>query len=147
VFLDSLLVPGVKPEEFVTLTESQRILAQETKRKDAIEEPDYDLVVLKRRDTMSKVMVRERLVHISRVDMLPFEQDIYNDKGEIVTQATYDKYQTFNGQPFPTLITIKRPMDEYSLKIEVTKLVLNDKFDSDQFELTIPAGVVVTKMQ
>jgi outer membrane lipoprotein-sorting protein len=146
VFLDSLLVPGVKADEFVTLTESERTLAEETKHKDAVEEPDYDLVVLKRRDETSRVMVPERLIHLSRVDMLPFEQDIYNDKGEVVTQATYEKYQTFNGQQFPTVITIKRPMDEYSLKIEVTKLTLNEKFDSDQFELAIPAGVTVTKM-
>jgi outer membrane lipoprotein-sorting protein len=146
VFLDSLLVPGVKPDEFVTLTESERVLAPETRHKDAVEEPDYDITVLKRRDETSKVMIRERLIHISRVDMLPFQQDIYDDKGEVVTQATYEKYQAFNGQQFPTVITIRRPLDEYSLKIEVTKLLLNDTFDSDQFELAIPAGVTVTKM-
>jgi outer membrane lipoprotein-sorting protein len=147
VFLDSLLVPGVKPQEFVTLTESQRVLAPETKHNNAIAEPDYDLVVLKRRDATSNVMVRERLIHISRVDMLPFEQDLYDAAGQVVTQAMYEKYETFNGQKFPTVITIKRPLDEYSLKIEVTKLTLNEKFDTDQFELAIPAGVVVTQMQ
>jgi outer membrane lipoprotein-sorting protein len=47
---------------------------------------------------------------------------------------------------FPTLITIKRPVDLYSLKIEVTKLTVNETFDSDQFELKIPAGVTVQKM-
>jgi hypothetical protein len=147
VFLDSLLVPGVKPQEFVTLTESQRVLAPETKHNNAIAEPDYDLVVLKRRDATSNVMVRERLIHISRVDMLPFEQDLYDAAGQVVTQAMYEKYETFNGQKFPTVITIRRPLDEYSLKIEVTKLTLNEKFDTDQFELAIPAGVVVTQMQ
>jgi outer membrane lipoprotein-sorting protein len=37
-------------------------------------------------------------------------------------------------------------LDEYSLKIEVTKVALNEAFDSDQFVLAIPAGVTVQKM-
>ena len=87
------------------------------------------------------------MVHINRVTMLPFQQDIYNDQGEVVTQATYDNYQTHGGQQFPAEITIRRPLDEYSLKIDVTKLTLNEPFEADQFELTIPPGMTVQKMQ
>jgi len=147
VFLDSLLVPGVTHDEFVTLTESERVLKPETTRKAPIEEPDYDLVVLKRRDATSNVMLRERLVHINRLDMLPFQQDIYDADGQIVTQATYENYRSFGDQQFPTLITIWRPQDQYSLKIQITKLTLNQEFDTDQFELKIPAGVTVKKME
>jgi outer membrane lipoprotein-sorting protein len=64
-----------------------------------------------------------------------------------VTQATYERYQSYEGQQFPSLITIKRPVDEYSLKIDVTKLTLNETFEADQFELKIPAGVTVRKLQ
>jgi len=102
---------------------------------------------LKRRDAVSNVMVRERLVHINRLDMLPFQQDIYDADGQIVTQATYENYRSFGDQQFPTLITIWRPQDLYSLKIQITKLTLNQEFDSDQFELKIPAGVTVKKME
>ncbi len=145
VFLDSLLVPGVQPGEFVNLTESTRVLQEASKHHDAIEEPDYDLTVLKAKS--GNILQRERTIHISRVTMLPFQQDIYDDDGQIVTQALYDKYQQSAGQMFPALITIKRPVDEYSLKIEVTKLTLNETFDADQFELKIPAGVAVKKME
>ena len=31
VFLDSLLVPGVEPKEYVTMTESSRVLQPETR--------------------------------------------------------------------------------------------------------------------
>ena len=79
--------------------------------------------------------------------MLPFQQDIYDDHGQIVTSATYDHYQAFGDQQFPMLITIKRPVDEYSLKIQVTKLSLNETFDEDQFKLDVPAGVNAKKMQ
>jgi outer membrane lipoprotein-sorting protein len=126
VFLDSLLVPAVSKDEFVT------------------EEPDYDLTVLKMRS--GNVMMRERVIHIRRVSMLPFEQDVYDEKGRIVTKALYENYQPHGDLSFPGLITIQRPIDEYSLKIEVTKLTLNEPFDEDQFELKIPAGVTVKSM-
>jgi len=145
VFLDSLLVPGVGPDDFVTLTENTRVMQGESRHHDAIEEPDYDLTVTKRKS--GNILQRTRVIHINRIDMLPFQQDIYDDEGRIVTQATYANYQAYGEQQFPALITIRRPQDEYSLKIEVTKLTLNGTFDNDQFELKIPAGVTPQKME
>jgi outer membrane lipoprotein-sorting protein len=144
VFLDSLLVPGVKPEEYVSLTVSSRIIQEETRRHDAVEEPVYELTISRVRS--GHILRRERVLHISRITMLPYQQDIYDDKGQVVTQATYERYQAFDGQQFPALITIKRPVDEYSLKIEVTKLQLNGTFEPDQFKLDVPPGVTVKKM-
>jgi outer membrane lipoprotein-sorting protein len=145
VFLDSLLVPGVKSDELVALTESTRLLNEDVRHKVAIAEPDYDLNVLKVKS--GDVLQVQRVVRISRVTMLPFEQDIYDDNGQIVTQATYEAYQDYGGQQFPTVITIRRPLDEYSLKIDVTKLTLNETFEADQFELKIPAGATVQKIE
>jgi outer membrane lipoprotein-sorting protein len=145
VFFDSLLVPGVAADDFVTLTENTRVVPSETKRHQEIEEPDYDLTVMTRKS--DNILQRRRVIHINRVDMLPFQQDIYDDAGHLVTEATYANYQKYGDQQFPSLITIKRPLDEYSLKIEITKLTLNGTFDEDQFELKIPAGVTVQKME
>ena len=145
VFFDSLLVPGVAPDEFVAITESQRLLPPATKHSPAIEEPDYDLALLKVQE--GHRMHLSRLIHINRVDLLPVEQDIYDEQGRVVTVATYDKYGEYNGQKFPTLINIKRPLDQYSLKIEITKLTLNETLEDDQFTLEIPAGVPVEKME
>ena len=153
VFLDALLVPGLGTGQYLSLTESTRVLQQESKHKEAIQEPDYDLAVLNAEPANSAGTVAEsnildllRVVHISRVSMLPVQQDTY-ENGRIVTQTTYDKYQTFNGQQFPTLINIRRPIDEYSLKIVVTGLTLNSTFDADQFELKIPPDVAVQHME
>jgi outer membrane lipoprotein-sorting protein len=145
VFLDSLLVPGVEADELVTLTESTRILQREQKHKDAIAEPVYELNVMRAKS--GNVLRVERVVHISRVTGLPFEQDTYDESGAVVTQARYEGYRPFNGQQFPTVITIRRLKDEYSLKINVTKLTLNETFEADQFELKVPDGVVVTKLE
>ncbi len=144
VFLDSLLVPGIAQDELVNLTESVRVVEPAHGRKGAVEEPDYDLEVLKVRS--GNVAHKERVVHFSRVDLMPFEQDIYDAEGRVVTQATYENYQPGEPEPFPRLITIRRPLDEYDLKIEVTKLTFNQTFESDQFELKIPPGVKVQQM-
>ena len=144
VFFDSLLVPGVGPEEYVSRTESQRILPPAAKHKPAIEEPDYDLTLAKIKT--GHVLQTLRVIHISRIDLLPVEQDIYDEAGHVVTIATYTKYQTFNGQQFPTVINIRRPLDEYSLKVAITKLTLNGPLEDDQFVLDIPPGVPVQKM-
>jgi outer membrane lipoprotein-sorting protein len=145
VFLDSLLIPGVGPDEYVSLTESTRVIQAETKHADAIEEPDYDLTVSKL--TNGHILRTTRVLHISRLTMLPFQQDIYNDKGRVETQATYESYQKYGERDFPSVVTIKRPLDELSLKIVVTKLTFNETFDADQFDLKIPSDVVVQKMQ
>ena len=145
VFLDSLLVPGVPTGEYVTMTESSRVLHEDVHHKTETIEPDYNLTVLK--TTGGNILHVQRVIRINRVTMLPYQQDIYNDKGEIETQATYDNYQTHGGQQFPAEITIRRPLDEYSLKIDVTKLTLNEAFEADQFVLAIPPGTTVQKLQ
>jgi len=145
VFFDSLLVPGVSADEYVALNESTRIVPVVGKKNEAMEEPDYDLAVMKQKD--GKVLQTLRVIHINRVNMLPYQQDIYNDNGQIVTQALYDNYKDFGGQQFPSLITIKRPLDEYSLKVQIKSLKLNEALEDDQFELKIPDGVAVQKMQ
>jgi outer membrane lipoprotein-sorting protein len=144
VFFDSMMVPGVSEDESVVLWDSTRVLAPQSKHQPAIEEPDYNLAIVKRGN--GNAMQLERLLHFSRVTFLPFQQDIYDDKNEVVTSATYDKYQDFNGVQFPTEITIRRPLDEYTLKLQITKLTLNQPLENDQFELKIPAGVTVQKM-
>ncbi len=146
VFFDSLLVRGVAADELVTMHESTRLVQPTEKHKPVIEEPDYDLTVMKK--GTGNVLITERVIHISRINMLPYQQDIYDDMGvQVVTTATYDKYQDSGVEQFPMLINISRPLDQYQLKIEVTKLSLNQKLEDDQFLLPIPDGVTVQKMQ
>jgi outer membrane lipoprotein-sorting protein len=145
VFFDSLLVPGVPADEYVTLTESTRILPSPDKKNTDIEEPDYDLAISKNGPGNLRPAVR--VVHISRVTMLPFQQDIYDSNGRVVTSAMYDKYQKFGDVEFPMTITMNRPRDEYSLKVQITKLTLNEALEDDQFELKPPDGVKVEEMK
>jgi outer membrane lipoprotein-sorting protein len=146
VFFDSLMVPCVAKDEFVAVNESTRILPSPDKKRTDIEEPDYDLAILKRK-MPGKFLQTGRVIHISRVNLLPYEQDIYDDQGRVVTRAMYERYQKTGDVDFPMTITIDRPLEQYSLKIEITKLALNDTFENDQFVLKVPDGVKVQEMK
>jgi outer membrane lipoprotein-sorting protein len=141
---DSLLVRGLAPGEIVSLTSDTRIVTNEKNKKDLTEEPDYELAILAA--PQGQTAHTSRVIHISRVDLLPFQQDFYDDKGNIVTRATYNNYQKSGDTIFPMKIKIERPMDQYSLTITVTKLILNEKLEDDQFELKFPDGVAVKDM-
>lgn len=144
VFFDAFLIQGVSPEDFVALTQSDRVLTTDLRKHQAIEEPDYDLAVLHKQ--AGNILQTARVLRYSRVTLLPFQQDIYDEGGRIVTTVLYDKYQKFGDIDFPTSIDIRRPYDEYELKIDVTKLTANKPLDNDQFNLQIPAGMTIQHM-
>ncbi len=144
VFFDSLLVPGLATDEYVALTESMHVLEPAHGRKAEVDEPDYDLATYK--VTKDHLLRQERVIHISRTTLLAYQQDIFDGQGEIVTRATYENYAPSGETQFPRLITISRPLDEYSLRIDITKLTLNEPFPADQFELKIPPEVKVEHM-
>jgi outer membrane lipoprotein-sorting protein len=144
VFFDSLLIRGLEDNQIVSLTSDTRIVTNEKNKKDLIEEPDYDLEILKHPTNQAAHTIR--VIHISRANLLPYQQDIYGPDGTVVTRAFYSNYQKFGDIPFPMKIVIKRPQDQYSLSITITKLTLNQPFENDQFELTIPPTVPIKTM-
>jgi outer membrane lipoprotein-sorting protein len=144
VILDPLLIQGLKPDQVVSMTQDSRIIVNPKKSKDLIEEPDYDLEFLS--EPRDKVARSLRVVHISRVNLLPWRQDIYNTAGKVETQAIYSNYRKFGDINFPTKIVIQRPLDELGLTITVTKATFNQKLESDQFKLDIPEGTTITNM-
>jgi hypothetical protein len=144
VFLDAFLIQGVNPDDSVALTQSDRLLTTDLRKHQAIEEPDYVLAVLHKQ--AGNILQTARVLRYSRVTLLPFQQDIYDDKGRIVTTILYDNYQKFGDLDFPMSIDIRRPYDEYELKIVVTKLTANKVLDNDQFNLQIPAGMTIQHM-
>jgi len=144
IIRDALLIPPVQGDEFVSKTENARILPPAPGKKVSTEEPDYDLTVTRHKSGIEEETIR--VIHIGRVNLKPYEQDVYDTSGRLVTVVTYDKYRTTDGIDFPMSIVVKRPRDEYSLQIDITKLVLNQKLDDEQFVLKFPEGMTITKM-
>lgn len=146
VFSDSLLINCIGPGDLVTLTTDMNT-AIDPKTKQLMIQPDYDLSILRRKGN-SNELVPERVIHFSRIDLKPYEEDIYDAKGAIQTQATYGPDQTFGSVRFPGTITIKRPLEEYQIVITFEKLVTNPRLNDDQFELNgVPGSVIVKQLQ
>jgi hypothetical protein len=145
VFFDSLLVRSVLPDQIIVPTSDIRILENPKNKKEMIEEPDYDIEVLTQ--PQGQIAHTLRVVHISRGDLLPYQQDQYNDQGQVVTRAFYSEYQKFGDIPFPTHILIRRPLDQLSLTLTISKATFNETLESDEFDLKIPDNVPIKKMQ
>jgi outer membrane lipoprotein-sorting protein len=144
IFFDSLLIRAIQPSEIFSLSSDVRILENPKKKKDLIEEPDYDIEVLSQpQGQVARIL---RVVHVSRGNLLPYQQDLFNDQGQVATRAFYSDYQKFGDVQFPTHILIRRPLDELSLSVVISKLTLNTKLEDDQFDLKIPDNVPTQKM-
>jgi hypothetical protein len=150
VFLDSIVIRGIAADRIVTLTTSStRTLELRTKQ--FIETPLYDLTVLNPGQVnpaagLPQVDKPTRVIHFSRIDLMPNGQDVYNSEGALETKVSYGPYQDFNGVSFPRTITIDRPLEEYRITVTVEKVIVNVDLPDKQFEQTVPKGYKVEKM-
>lgn len=145
VFFDSMFIQGPEKDQIISMTTDIRIIENEKKKKDLIEEPAYALQILAKPE--GQTVRTLRVIHINSTDLLPYQQDIYDKKGQVVTKAYYSDYHFYGNTPFPSNIKIERPKDHYSLTVSVTKLTLNGHMDDDQFELKIPDNIPVETMK
>jgi outer membrane lipoprotein-sorting protein len=144
IIRDAMLIPPMQPDEQVALVEDSRIIDPQPGQKNALEEPDYDLIIFHHKQAQQLALVR--VIHIGRATLRPYEQDIYDDSGHVVTKVTYNKFQKFGDTTYAQTILITRPIDEYALKIEFNKITFNLPVDDDSFLLNIPADVPIQKM-
>jgi outer membrane lipoprotein-sorting protein len=145
VFFDSMFIQGPEQDQIISMTTDIRVIDSGKKKKDLIEEPAYALQIL---DKPQGQTVRTlRVIHINSTDLLPYQQDIYDTHGQVITKAYYSNYQYYANTPYPSTIVIERPRDHYKLTVTMTQLTLNGKLDDDQFELKIPEGIPVETMK
>ena len=145
VFYDSLLIRGADADDLVSQTSDERVYQPDPTQKAVFDVPEYDLGIY-HQVSGSQELKSRRVVHISRATLMPYQQDIYDEKGQKVTIANYDAYQRFGDQLFPSVITIQRPIDQLRLKLTIKKLSTNQKLEDDQFQLKLPANTQVQKL-
>ncbi len=150
LFFDSVLVRNITPDRLVYLTKGSSI-RPEPKSKDLVETPEYDLHIVEERppahvDAPVRVIEPTRVVRFNRINLLPVEQDIYDQDGNVATKVTYGPYQNFGTAKFPSTITIERPLESYKITVAVQKLTLNQTLADGQFQLKIPEGVQVERL-
>ena len=67
-------------------------------------------------------------------------QLIFDDAGNILTDARYSEWHPYDNVPFPKHIEINRPQDEYGVVIDIVKMDINKGVTDDKFVLEQPAG-------
>ena len=134
---DALLLRPIDPENEIAVLEYSTEMVRDPKTHKQAIAPDYVVVVI-RKDEQGWYLSR-RIV-FSRIDLLPHEQYIYNRGGQIATFASYEDFADHGGIMFPSRIEIQRPIEEYAITLNVTKLTLNQPLTDQQFVLTQPPG-------
>lgn len=84
-----------------------------------------------------------RAIWFNRVNMQIARQMIFDDSGNILTDARYAQWRAYDNVPFPKHIEINRPRDEYAVVIDVVKMDINKGVPDDKFVLTQPEGTTL----
>ena len=141
---NSMVIRGLDADELYSVT-SESITEEDAAKKRLLLHPEYVLSIVRRKPS-SNELYPVRVVRFHREDLLPCEQDLYDDKGVMETQVIYGPYKDFQGQKFPSTITLKRPQDEYQLVMTVERVTANPSLTDDQFQIKIPEGYTVQHM-
>ena len=104
---------------------------------------DYELVVIRKSEQGWKL---SRKIVFSRTDLEPHRQYIYDEQGNLMTDARYADYKEYDGISFPSRIEIYRPEEEYDIKLNILKLEINKPLRDDQFALEEPPGAEVVHL-
>ena len=134
---DALLLQEVDPNNEIAVLESSNEMLYDPQSKKMVQQPNYVLDVIRKTD---KGWILTRKVVFDRTNLSPHRQITFDDSGDRVTEATYQKIKDYDGIPFPSLIEIKRPQEEYDIRLNMVKLTLNQPITEDQFALQQPAG-------
>ena len=136
----AMVVRGISANELYAVT-AETITENDAANKHLMVRPEYVLTVLHRTDG-SQALAPVRVIHFHREDLLPYEQDLYDEKGNLETQVLYGAYQDYNGLQYPETITLRRPQEEYQLVMTVERVTANPPLNDDQFHVKIPEGLV-----
>ncbi len=138
VIYNALLLPEIDKDEIAVLeNDTETVVDAQTKK--LVQQPDYVIDIIRRSDSDSGWYLFRKIL-FERVNLVPHHQIVYDTAGEVATDVTYQVYRDYNGVSFPTVIEIDRPEEEYSIRLTVEKLVINEPIRDDQFALQLPPG-------
>jgi outer membrane lipoprotein-sorting protein len=144
-FLDALIVRGLAADDDYSLT-ADTDTVEDAKKKHLLLVQEYILSVTQRKPG-SHELRSIRVIHFHRDDLLPYEQDLYDEQGNLETEVTYDSYVDFGGSKYPKTVTIKRPLEKFQIVLTVETVKENLDLKDDQFHIQIPPDVPVQTLQ
>ena len=136
LFFDAMFVRGIGPNEEYTET-ADTDTVEDPAKKHLLIIPEYILSVM-RPQPNSRELQPLRVIHFHREDLLPYQQDLYDEHNNLETQITYGRYADFGDKKYPSTVTIKRPMEQYQVVLTVEKVTENMPLTDDQFQIKLP---------
>jgi len=85
-------------------------------------------------------LLLSRSIWFERIHLTLARQLAYDPAGNILTDARYSEWQSWDGVPFPRHVEINRPRDEYAIVITIVKMDINKGVSEDKFVLAQPPG-------
>jgi len=144
-FLDSIVVRGLDPKDEYMST-ADTLTVEDAAKKHLLSVPEYVLSVVRRNADSQELRLMRRIT-FHRDDLLPYGQDIYDSNGNLETQVTYSDYAEFSAGEYPSRVTILRPMEGIRLVMTVIRVQENVDLPADEFEVQIPAGTKIQKLE
>lgn len=84
-----------------------------------------------------------RTVWFDRTNLRLARQLIFDQDGNILTDARYSDWKGFDNVAFPKHIEINRPRDEYAVVIDIVKMDINKGVSEEKFVLNQPEGTTL----
>jgi Outer membrane lipoprotein-sorting protein len=138
---DALMLHEIGPDEIAVLENGYETVLDAKKHR--VDQPDYEMAVIRKG---SNGWFLSRKIEFSRSDLLPHRQQIYDQQGNVVTDARYQNYKDYSGIEFPSTIEIERPREGYDITLSILKLEMNRPLTDDQFALEQPPGAEVVHL-
>ncbi len=88
-------------------------------------------------------LVLSRSIWFNRYNLSIARQFIFDENGNILTDARYSDWKQYDGVPFPKHIEINRPRDEYAVVIDIVKMDINKGVTAEKFALEQPEGTTL----
>jgi len=136
---EALLIRHIDSEHEIAVLENGFEILHDAKGLRVLQ-ADYELVVIRKSDQGWNL---SRKIVFSRTDLQPHRQYIYDEQGNLITDARYADYKEYDGVSFASRIEIYRPQEEYDIKLNMLKLEINKPLRDDQFALEQPPGAEV----
>ena len=144
-FFDAMVVRGVEADDDYSVAGDSETI-EDAKHKRLLLTPEYVLSIMRRREGTHELMPA-RVLTIHRDDLLPYQQDLYDKDGTLVTQVNYSNYQKYDFGMYPGTIVIKRPLEDIQLTLTVEKVSENLPLTDDQFTVKPTAGTEIQSLE
>jgi hypothetical protein len=140
---ESLLLQPVDPGNEIAVLESSHEMVVDAQTHKQVQQPDYVLDVVRK---TPKGWILARKVVFDRTNLVAHRQIIFDERGNPVTDASYQVFKDYDGVKFPSFIDIVRPQEEYNIILNMVKLTVNEPINDDQFALQQPPGSLLVNL-